>query len=785
MDAHLLALSSTTPGLISDNESFKALYLAYGVGSKNWSSEQQEGSYSASEKFLTRLENVQNYDSSNSFKCATVANGDAYCWGNNNVGQLGNGTTTASDLPVKVNSTKKFVQITLGHEHSCALDDQGDVYCWGRGVNNTLGNGLNVDQSSPVRVLLPSSAKLVEAGSFATCAIATDDKIYCWGQGFSGPAPQQLSTSEILTSLQGGTNDAWCGLKAAGEAFCWGNNTYGQLGVGDTTYRAGPTAVIGGLLFSEISSAGVNRFCGLTSDGNVYCWGERVMGNSVQPSPVLVKGSSTLAYLFDSMSINEVCGLNATSSARECIGTDDGSSTVSESDYVFIQADTYCGLTNDHFLICKGDIATSGSGLKYIGNVSLYSFLNDLEAEKVFVGEYDFCAQKKNDKRIYCWGDNGSGGLGLGDSLERLTPVLSAGGMEFKDITIGEEFICGINLSDEAYCSGSNWTGVLGNNTTTDSNVFVPVSGGLKFKSLSAAYAHVCGITLSGETYCWGQNQSGALGDGTTTDRLVPTAVSGGHTFKKLLASSYHSCGLKEDGSVYCWGYNQYGQLGIGTTVDSSTPVKVNTSVVFKDMTMGGDHACGLDSDGKAYCWGSNFRGQLGDGTNTDGLVPVAVQTSLRFDKISSFNVWYGTTCAIEKDQHQVYCWGASLNQSLYANSTSPVHLAELASASDLIVAPDSLLLKNSGEPFIKNFSMSGPLYFNASTVNLEVTVKNPYSKYCILENSVDANTCSWVEGVVPNTYNLQNNGFIKLTLFVRDSKGLIGKAESQLVFKY
>ncbi|HVT40290.1 MAG TPA: hypothetical protein VHE78_14710 [Gemmatimonadaceae bacterium] len=272
-----------------------------------------------------------------------------------------------------------------------------------------------------------------------------------------------------------------------------------------------------------------------------------------------------------------------------------------------------------------------------------------------------------------CWGNGYSSGTG---------PVLVAGGLSFAQVSAGAEHTCAVTTGGAAYCWGSNRSGALGDGTTTDRSSPVSVMGGLGFVQVSAGRlpfgGHTCGMTTAGGGYCWGSNFAGELGDGTTTDRRAPVAVMGGLTFRSLTAGSAHSCGVTGSGAAYCWGLDESGQLGDGSTMTSrSTPVPVLGGLSFVQVSAGADHTCGVTTSGAAYCWGANTVGQLGDGTTIARVGPVPVAGRLTFTSLATGSFH---TCAVTSSG-PAYCWGLNLSGTLgdgtHTTRTSPVPVVQ------------------------------------------------------------------------------------------------------------
>ncbi len=326
--------------------------------------------------------------------------------------------------------------------------------------------------------------------------------------------------------------DHVCGLTAQGEAYCWGRNDRAQVGDGSRTNRNTPTRVTGDVSF-EFVSAGRHRTCGLTAQGEAYCWGSNQFGalgdgtevNREEPTPV----AGGLSFRSISVGGRHVCGVT--------------------------------------------------------------------EGEKA-----------------YCWGANHFGRLGDGTEVNREEPTSVASGLAFTSVSAGAHHTCGVTEEGRAYCWGPNYTGQVGDGERTISRLEpTRVSGDVMFETLSVGYDVTCGLTSSGEARCWGVNHAGSVGDGTDGTHLLrtePTAVRGELTFQAISVGYFHTCGIAQDGATYCWGLNDRGQVGDGSRTNRNTPTRVAGDVSFEFVSAGRHRTCGVTAQGEAYCWGRDpFQG--------------------------------------------------------------------------------------------------------------------------------------------------------------------------------
>lgn len=257
-----------------------------------------------------------------SHRCA-VASGEVHCWGDNAMGQLGNGSTVASPTPVPVGLMASEVGVSAA-EFSCALSDQR-VYCWGSNGTGQLGNGSTTPAFAPVPVSGLKKARSLAVGGGHVCALDKQGRVYCWGDNesgqlgngkdgcppnsdpFCGPTcisatPIRVAGLHAATAVTAGFSHA-CAI-VSGAAYCWGSNSYGELGDGTTTMRTEPVSVQG--LPSPVTqiSAGGSATCAI-ANGTAYCWGGNWRGqlgngttqDTAVPVPVTGLGTPVMSLV--------------------------------------------------------------------------------------------------------------------------------------------------------------------------------------------------------------------------------------------------------------------------------------------------------------------------------------------------------------------------------------------------------------------------------------------------------------------------------------------------------
>ena len=230
-----------------------------------------------------------------SHSCGLTAEGRAYCWGRNNAGQLGDSTTTDRATPVPVVGGLTFLQISTGGEHTCAVSSDDEPLCWGGNQHGQLGTGTRGNTPHPRRVGGESGkmrAVQIAAGGSHTCMTQKhwdkQHRAMCWGKNDQGqlgtmtPGDAALpgETFGVIQYLSIAAGDLHsCGATEEGKVFCWGANVRGQLGNGSITFSRVPflTRMNRREKFTQVVAGGLHT-CALTTEREVYCWGENTDG---------------------------------------------------------------------------------------------------------------------------------------------------------------------------------------------------------------------------------------------------------------------------------------------------------------------------------------------------------------------------------------------------------------------------------------------------------------------------------------------------------------------------
>jgi alpha-tubulin suppressor-like RCC1 family protein len=345
-----------------------------------------------------------------------------------------------------------FVDFATSWDNSCALTSSGQAWCWGDNDDGELGTG-SVSDLSTIPVAVATGLRFVEiaASQNATCGRTAAGAVWCWGDNEHGVlanagvvqslTPVQAQGGHTFTRLVAGPTHA-CGLTQAGSALCWGDNSDFQLGDGSAIFRATPTPVAGGHVFVDLA-LGSEHSCGITAAGAVWCWGENIdgaLGDGTfvdRAAPVEVLGG----HVFEDFASGEwhTCARKASGEAwcwgwngRGQIG--DGSLVNRNTPTKVSGADVWrsihpsgwstCGLLQSGLAKCWGENneGTLGNGgTTDASTPTSVSGGHSFESLTTGVG-YHFCG-RRTDGVAMCWGWNLDGQVGVGDLTDRRVPT--------------------------------------------------------------------------------------------------------------------------------------------------------------------------------------------------------------------------------------------------------------------------------------------------------------------------------------------------------------------------
>jgi alpha-tubulin suppressor-like RCC1 family protein len=648
--------------------------------------------------------------------CA-VADARAYCWGSGWLGGLGNGSTANQASPVAVGGLLAAADVTAisADSASCAIAD-GQAYCWGSNSGGMLGDGGTADSSTPVAVstagvLAGRTVTAIEASDRHVCALA-DARAFCWGDNANGQlgdgtgttsrVPVAVDTSGVLAGVEvTGLSVGYRGacVVADGAGYCWGENGFRQLGDGTTTDRRSPVPLssVSGVVTAV--APGQTHSCALVA-GAVLCWGsggDGKLGNGSTASatvPTAIDAGGALA-----MAVCEP-GWRPLRDPLRCSPPLGGAGAVILDDLRVpgsLRQATQLSIGDSHscavasgLAVCWGanDSGQLGDGTTVTRStpVAVTGALLGHTVTVVRASQSHSCALAEGT--VYCWGYGGSGRLGNGATQSSATPVVVGGSLTGKtvtDLAVGAAQSCAV-ADGVAYCWGSREGGALGDGSTSGESPDPVAVGGLltgqivtrvaTTRQLGCAIAHPSAAPLSTSVYCWGSGAQGRLGNGSTASSAVPVAVTmtgvlAGRTVTDIDADDGFNVNeatvcVIADADPFCWGTGTSGQLGNGSTTFSSVPVAVQTGPAISPGTTtaistGYRTSCAV-ADGMPFCWGA----EAGGGSS----VPVAIDTAGVLTGMVASDIDFGPEhgCLIADDA--LYCWGGLTGRPLLGNGT-------------------------------------------------------------------------------------------------------------------
>lgn len=591
-------------------------------------------------------------------RCALASSGKAYCWGNDSSGSLGAGrsfTPSGVYTPVEVQRVgslqgKTIASLAVGRSFTCVLDTEGGISCWGSNAYGQLGVGTTTTSLVPVSVDATGAlagkniVKLVAQGSYHICALDDEGAAYCWGDNSDGQVGDNSGVAKVLVPSAVDMSGVLAGKRlvdiALGDkhtcaiaddkkVYCWGANTSGALGVRQSaaSLPSAPTpqaVYTAGVLDGKDVvkiGAGINLTCALTSDNLPYCWGNDSSGQLGNGTPKTASTEPVAVKVTGVLDGKSIVDIHV-GRYHACVRDDQGA--------------PYCWGSDDSGSL--GDGNSSGQQPEPVATV-----LTALQNDEGFVSlslETNRSCGLTDKNRLYCWGNSSTS---EGTALSTPQPygwdnsVFPDEELKYiRSMSIGDNQTCYVSSSYRLFCVGNNTDGVLGiggavtSNNVVVSPVPVDTSGALAGKKMIEVHA-VKSLTYAlsddRKLFVWGSNLYGGIGDGTHGGISgLPVEVDlGGKKVKEIAAGEFHICILTLDKEVYCWGANMYGQAGVGLSdVIIAQPTQVAGLLdgkKVKTIATFYAHTCALTEEGRLYCWGLNYGSLVAGGVIGAGSV--------------------------------------------------------------------------------------------------------------------------------------------------------------------
>ena len=587
---------------------------------------------------------------------------DLWTWGRNNLGQLGQVPQNAG-VPSPVHEPRRWVSASSSGDHTLALTDDGEVWAFGSNAEGQLGDGTTADSSLPVRVEGLTGVTIVVAGTLHSLAYrAGDATLWAWGSNAGGQlargpevprslVPVKIDVPAPLTAVASGSIHTLV-LTQDGAVYGWGPNQYGQLGTGDVVERRVPTLVPLPERAIAIGAGGSHSAAILAAEGRVYTWGWNVFGQLGRgyqgtpdqgepvPAAIAVTGASELA-------LGDLHCLVRTSDARVWAWgyntegqVGNGAMTPA---YTGVLSPVLIDIDSVRSLDAGGlhSIALKTSGEVWAwGNNQFVAVGNNSRADQrvparvvglpaaslaVAGGRHSIALVPSVTSKLVEYGR----WTGAADTRERPLERTVSGPPNVAAVSAGFTHALALDGAHRVWSWGEadhGQLGVPGGARIDPVEVPVPLEGARGFVQVEARGHRSLALRSDGAVFSWGEGKWGALGLGSTDDVASPARVSLPAPVVQLAAGERHTLALDRSGVVWAWGENLNGELGVSQPKLRLLPAPVPGVSSPSTIAAGAYHSVAVSIGGALYAWGAGSRGQLGVGTAFDSAEPVAVR---------------------------------------------------------------------------------------------------------------------------------------------------------------
>jgi alpha-tubulin suppressor-like RCC1 family protein len=479
----------------------------------------------------------------------------------------------------------------------------GKLYAYGANSVGNLGIGNYVDHYFPVQVGTDSNWINVSISSQQhTLAIKSDGTLWAWGWNTYGelgigntttqPSPVQVGTDHDWTNIASAEYSSFA-IKADGSLWAWGNNVAGNLGIGNFIDQHSPVKVGADQDWVAVTN-GTSSAYALKADGSLWAWGDNSVGelglgdytNRIVPTQV---GSN-----HNWMQLSRAEG----------------------SYFTALRANgTLCAFgINTYGALGLGDTVRRPNPVQ-VGT----------DRDWVYVSTGSNTMALKANGVLWGWGYN-QGCLGIGYILGTFySPIQINNSNDWVDVFAAQKTFA-MKTGGNLWCTGLDDYGQLGlgfaqfqpidTYTATSTPAREWISG-------ATGSLHTAALYSDGTLWTWGYNSNGQLGLGNTTEQHVPTKVGTDTAWVAVVTGSSHTLAMQSDGSIWAWGKNSDGQLGTGNNTEQHSPTQI--SGTWASVAAGDAHSLALKADGTLWAWGNNSSGQLGTGNYTAHNAPVQI----------------------------------------------------------------------------------------------------------------------------------------------------------------
>lgn len=654
--------------------------------------------------------------------CGVKVDGSLWCWGQH---QPGTDKYEVSFAPQKVSQTDNWNRVSIGERLGCGIRSDQSMACWSDPNTFSTGGQSLITQPYRIHSVFPQHQwQTVSVYRHKICGIAADDKVYCMGLAHKGyndaksfphtddvfyATPEPINNSLDFTQIDVAGYQG-IGITTNGELYCWHGNELacGQGGqatpvdlggdaIPEVEITSGPHAISG-------STTATFEFQLTEGDDSSALFECQLDGGTWQPcsSPHtydnLAIGQHTFAVRATDLFGNQSQPVSYSWEIRDFDG-EPPRTTFTNVETLFNTAtweftsntgvEYYCSLNSADptaFEPCSSPYTAENLA---DGIHRLYVYAVDAQGQpeeppksrSVIIRNGWMQAKESHtchvrlDNSLWCWGENESGQLGVGDFAPQNRPIAVDDTFDWGFVSTGKRHTCGIKTDGSLWCWGDNSDAQLGLGSAAGDTDYFPtpqlVDNNRRWAEVHAGAEHTCALEQdNAELHCWGNNASGQLGTGDNLERIQPTAIATSQQWQYLASGEDHSCAVDTESKLHCWGANLHGQLGLGDYLNRNTPSLVSDNDEWQLLALGSNHSCATHVDRRyLYCWGDNRYSQLtasvtGANANTPQQMPFKNRegNDLSFTyNVNRLAAGHNHSCLVVYEDEQddvVFCWG-------------------------------------------------------------------------------------------------------------------------------
>jgi alpha-tubulin suppressor-like RCC1 family protein len=594
--------------------------------------------------------------------------GGLFTWGDNSTGQLGDNTIIAKSSPIQV-GTSSWTKVTSGTNVTMGITTDGSLFSWGTGTY--LGQGLGINRSSPVQITSLTTSPLTVAynsyltsiGSTGTSwisvtgdtaskvAIRNDGTLFAWGTNTQGSigdnttlnrsSPVQIGTDSWIMAVSGGSTTL--AIKSDNTLFVWGQNNNGQLGLSNQVHRSSPVQVGTDTNWKYVTGGG-GVSGAIKTDGSLWMWGD---GGALGLNDIISRSSP----------------VQVGSSSWSFVSSTKGGFTLA--------------LTIDGALFSWGSNSAGQLGLNDSTILSKSSPTQVGTSSWIIINSATSTASAiTSDYRLFVWGYNFSGQLGLGNQVHRSSPT-QLGTSSWTMINSNGSTMYAKRLDGTLWAWGYNGQSEIGANMSNAFSLSSPVQLGTNSWSFIGAYT--ASIDSSGMLWSWGLDQYVGTGNNSVARSSPVFIISGRDSWTSISSGSDEYGGIRSDGILFRWGYNGFGALG-GSPGNQTFPSQITTSS-WTMVPAGASGSMGITSAGQLYTWGIGGDGQIGDGNMVTMSTPVFIRSmNDSWTSVGTGSVTSNYVAGIRND-NTLWLWGLGTSGQLGQNNgisrSQPIQLGK------------------------------------------------------------------------------------------------------------